>query len=145
MDLKGILHISGKPGLYRLIAQSRAGVIVEELSGNKRFPVSAQSNVSSLDDIAIYTLTEEVPLREVFRTIGKEENAGKTISHKEPEMALMEKFESILPNYDEDRVYLSDIRKVFQWYNLLVDGGVITPTSLEEEVVKEDPSDEKDA
>ena len=60
-------------------------------------------------------------------------------------MALMEKFESILPNYDEDRVYLSDIRKVFQWYNLLVDGGVITPTSLEEEVVKEDPSDEKEA
>lgn len=130
MELKGILHIGGKPGLYKLIAQSKNGVIVESLDGKKRMPVSSSASVSSLDDIAMYTLSEEKPLREIFLELAKAEDAKPSINHKESEATLRAKFEKVLPSYDPERVYVSDIRKFFQWYNILVEHKIITQESL---------------
>lgn len=120
MSLEKVLAISGKPGLYKLIAQTRGGFVAESLIDNKRISVSVQNNVSVLSEIAIYTLTEEIPLKQVFKNIKKKENGGQTsILPKDSKDKLEEYFFEILPDYDEDRVYVSDIKKVVQWYNLL--------------------------
>jgi len=119
MDLDKVLSISGKPGLYEMKTQTRTGILAESLIDGKKLTVSARQNVSLLSEIAIYTLREEVPLREVFQKISEKENGGPTISHKSSKDDLEEFFFSILPEYDEDRVYPSDIKKVVQWYNLL--------------------------
>ncbi|MDC6367455.1 MULTISPECIES: DUF5606 domain-containing protein [Flavobacteriaceae] len=122
MALDKILSIGGKPGLYRLLTQTRSGFVGESLLDGKRITVSMRSNVSVLSEIAIYTLEEEVPLREVFQKIKEKEGGEKTqISHKAEKIALEEYFFEILPNYDEDRVYASDIKKIIQWYNILID------------------------
>ena len=120
MGLEKILSVAGKPGLYKLITQTRTGFVAESLLDGKRITVSLRSSVSVLSEIAIYTLEEEVPLREVFEKIQSKEDGGKTsISHKDEKIKLEEYFFEVLPNYDEDRVYVSDIKKVIQWYNLL--------------------------
>ncbi len=120
MSLEKIISISGKPGLYKLVAQTRGGFVAESLVDNKRISVSVQQNVSMLSEIAIYTLSEEVPLKQVFQNIKKKENGAPTaISHKDSKNKLEEYFFDVLPDYDEDRVYASDIKKVIQWYNLL--------------------------
>ncbi|HLU51652.1 MAG TPA: DUF5606 domain-containing protein [Flavobacteriaceae bacterium] len=119
MSLEKILSISGKPGLYRLLAQTRTGFLAESLIDGKKASVNLRQNVSLLSEIAIYTLKEEVPLREIFKKIQEKENGGPAISHKESKEKLEEYFFEILPDYDEDKVYVSDIKKVIQWYNLL--------------------------
>jgi hypothetical protein len=119
MSLEKILSIAGKPGLYELKAQTRGGFVAESLLDGKKISVSARHNVSLLSEIAVYTLTEEVPLRKVFQKIKEKENSGKAISHKEPTIKLEEYFFEVLPDYDEDRVYIGDIKKIIQWYNLL--------------------------
>lgn len=119
MGLEKILSISGKPGLYELKTQTRTGFLAESLIDGKRISVSGQHNVSLLSEIAIYTLAEEVPLRQIMQKIKDKENGGKAISHKEDKLKLEEYFFEILPDYDEDRVYASDIKKIIQWYNLL--------------------------
>lgn len=125
MALDKILSIAGKPGLYKLLTQTRAGFVGESLLDGKRVTVSLRNNVSVLSEIAIYTLEEEVPLREVFQKIIERENGGKTaVGHKEEKIKLEEYFFEILPNYDEDRVYVSDIKKIIQWYNILLDNGI---------------------
>ena len=120
MSLDKVISISGKPGLYKLITQTRGGFVAESLMDNKRISVSVQNNVSVLSEIAIYTLTEEVPLREVLEKIKKKED-GKpaSVKPKDSKDKLEEYFFEVLPDYDEDRVYASDIKKVVQWYNLL--------------------------
>ena len=124
MGLEKILAISGKPGLYELITQTRTGFVASSLIDGKRLSLNLRSNISLLSEIAIYTLTEEVPLREVFKKIQEKENGKKTaVSHKEENVKLEEYFFDILPDYDEDRVYVSDIKKVIRWYNLLVEKG----------------------
>ena len=138
MNIKGILSISGKPGLYKLVAQSKNGIIVESLTENKRFPVSSSSNVSSMEDIAIYTYEEEVPLQEVFQKIYDKEEGGKTLGHKESTDQIVGFFADVLPNYDTERVYISDMKKVLQWYNLLHDSGLL---EAEEAVEKETPEE----
>lgn len=125
MGLEKILSISGKPGLYELKTQTRTGFLAESLIDGKRISVSAQHNVSLLSEIAIYTLTEEVPLRQIMQKIKDKENGGKAISHKEEKLKLEEYFFEILPDYDEDRVYASDIKKIIQWYNLLQEKGML--------------------
>ena len=106
MALDKILSIGGKPGLYKLLTQTRAGFVGESLLDGKRVTVSIRHNVSVLSEIAIYTLEEEVPLKEVFQKISAKEKAKKTsISHKVEKIKLEEYFFEILPNYDEDRVY----------------------------------------
>lgn len=124
MSLEKILSISGKPGLYALKTQTRSGFLAESLLDGRKISVSARHNVSLLSEIAIYTLTEEVPLREVFQKISEKENGGEAISHKVPKVELEEYFFNVLPDYDEDRVYASDIKKVVQWYNLLNKNGI---------------------
>ena len=120
MGLEKVLSIAGKPGLYKLIAQTRAGFVAESLIDKKRISVSIQQNVSVLSEIAIYTLTEEVPLKQVFENIKKKENGGQTsVKANESKDNLEAYFFDVLPDYDEDRVYASDIKKVIQWYNLL--------------------------
>ena len=120
MSLERILSISEKPGLFKLITQTRNGFIAESLMDGKRISVNLRSNVSLLSEIAIYTLTEEVPLKEVLKKIKSKENSNKTsISNKDSKDNLEEYFFSILQDYDEDRVYPSDIKKVIRWYNIL--------------------------
>jgi Domain of unknown function (DUF6852)/Domain of unknown function (DUF5606) len=119
MSLEKILSISGKPGLYELKTQTRTGILAESLIDGKKVTISARQNVSVLSEIAIYTLTEEVPLRSVFQKIAEKENGGEALSHKSTKDELEEYFFNVLPDYDEDRVYPSDIKKVLQWYNLL--------------------------
>lgn len=125
MSLDKILSIGGKPGLYKLLTQTRTGFVAESLLDGKRITVGLRNNVSVLSEIAIYTLEEEVPLREVFKKIKEKENGGKTsIGHKEEKIKLEEYFFDVLPNYDEDRVYASDIKKIIQWYNILNEKGI---------------------
>ncbi len=120
MSLEKILSITGKPGLYKLIAQTRGGFVAESLLDKKRLSINVRQNVSVLSEIAIYTLTEEVPLKKVLTTIKEKENGQPTsITAKDSNDKLEEYFFNILPNYDEDRVYVSDIKKIIQWYNLL--------------------------
>ncbi|PCI35313.1 MAG: hypothetical protein COB60_03240 [Flavobacteriaceae bacterium] len=119
MDLKKIVAVSGKPGLYEIKAQSKGGIIVESLLDGKRFPITVTHNVSVLNDIAIYTYEEEVPLREIFKTIFEKEQGAASITHKASSKELTTYFSGILPSYDAERVYASNIKKVIQWYNLL--------------------------
>ncbi|MGB3775284.1 MAG: DUF5606 domain-containing protein [Leeuwenhoekiella sp.] len=119
MSLDKVLSISGKPGLYHLRAKTRTGFVAESLQDGKKTPVSMRHNVSILSEIAIYTLDGEVPLKEIFKNISKKENGGQAIDHKESKDKLEAYFFDVLPNFDEDRVYASDIKKVIQWYNLL--------------------------
>lgn len=140
MSLEKILSIGGKPGLYQLVTQTRTGFVAESLLDGKKITVGLRSNVSILSEIAIYTLDEELPLREVFQKIQLKEKGGKTsIPHKSEKIKLEEYFFEVLPNYDEDRVYASDIKKVIQWYNLLQENG-FTDFSEEE---KNDSSEEE--
>ena len=140
MNLEGILAIGGKPGLYKLVAQSRGGVIVSSLIDDKRFPVTQANNVSALKDIAIYTYAEEVPLEDVFRKIAEKEDYGQAISHKEKPDAHRAYMLEVLEDYDQERVYNSDLKKLFQWYNLLQENGLITK---DEEVKEEEENSEE--
>ncbi|MBU2945198.1 DUF5606 family protein [Zobellia uliginosa] len=125
MSLDKILSIGGKPGLYKLVTQTRTGFVAESLIDQKRITVGMRSNVSILSEIAIYTLDEELPLRDVFLKIQVKEKGGKTsVAHKAEKIKLEEYFFEILPNYDEDRVYASDIKKVIQWYNILHENNI---------------------
>ncbi len=134
MVLDKILSVAGKPGLYKLVTQTRSGFVAESLLDGKKISVSLRSNVSVLSEIAIYTLEEELPLREVFLKIQVKEKGGKTsVGHKEDKIKLEEYFFEVLPNYDEDRVYASDIKKIIQWYNILLENGY-TDFSEEKEV-----------
>src|SRR5690554_6697052 len=115
MDLSGIISISGKPGLYKIVAQSKKSLIVESLEDNKRIPAQSTDRISALEDISIYTYDADVSLKDVYLNIAKKENCGATISHKESANKLGAYLEEILPDYDKERVYPSDIKKVFQW------------------------------
>jgi hypothetical protein len=119
IQLKDILAISGKGGLFKFIAQARNGIVVESLEDQKRHVAAATARVSSLEDIAIFTMDEEVPLADIFYMISEKSEGKETLSHKAPVEELKSRFKELVPEYDEDRVYVSDIKKVFQWYNQL--------------------------
>ncbi|MBN1251823.1 MAG: DUF5606 domain-containing protein [Bacteroidales bacterium] len=140
MDLSGILSISGYSGLFKLIKQTKTGFVVESMHDNKRMQAFASSKISTLDDIAIYTEEGEEHLKELFRKIFKKEEGKETISHKSSDIELKTFFEEILPDYDKTRVYTSDIKKVINWYNILVAKGLI---DLEED--KKEDETEKDS
>lgn len=133
MSLKKILSISGKPGLYELKVQTRTGFVAESLLDGKKITVGLRVNVSLLSEIAVYTYNEEVRLAEVLKAIAIKENEGPAISHKEDEATLKSYFREVLPEFDEDRVYTSDIKKVLNWYNLLQSKGMIAIESLTEQ------------
>ncbi len=138
MSLDKILAISGKPGLFELKTQTRSGFLAESLIDGKKLSVSIQHNVSVLSEIAIYTFTEEVPLREVFQKIQEKENGEQAINHKESKDKLAAYFSEVLPDYDEDRVYASDIKKVLQWYNILQSKGFTDFSEPEESKAAEE-------
>lgn len=146
MNLDKILAISGKPGLYALKVQTRSGFVAESLIDGKKITVGLRSNVSLLSEISIYTVSEEKPLVEVMRNIAIKEDNGPAISHKEDNATLAAYFATILPDYDQDRVYPSDIKKVLNWYNMLHAKGLVSkevpvkeeaPAKEEAEAVKE--------
>ena len=126
MNLTKVLAISGKPGLYHLETQTRSGFLATSLADGKRISVGIRNNVSLLSEIAIYTLEKEVPLTEVFTNMKNfEEGKEARISPKSDGATLEEYFSQVLPNYDRDRVYPSDIKKIIQWYNLLLAKGFL--------------------
>lgn len=119
--LKEILSISGKPGLYKLISNASNAIIVESIVDGKRFPAYSNSKIIALEDISIYTENEDMPLKEVFKRIFEKENGITSIGHKESSDKITAYIGTILPEYDKDRVYVSDMRKMIQWYNLLAE------------------------
>lgn len=119
MDLTEILSISGKPGLYKMLSQTKTGMLVESMQDKKRFPVFAHEKVSSLEEISIFTEDDDIPLKDVFKKIYDLLEGDKALSHKSSADELKEFFDDAIPDYDKDRVYVSDIKKVIQWYNLL--------------------------
>lgn len=123
--LKTVLSISGRPGLFKLVNQGKNMLIVESLATGKRTPAYAHDKVISLGDIAIYTFEDDVPLADVFKSI-KEKYSGKTIDVKSlgNEIEIRKHFSEILPNFDEERVYTNDIKKIFNWYNTLITAGI---------------------
>lgn len=137
MDLEKVLSVSGKSGLFVLVSQSRNGAIVEGMEDKKRFPVLQVNKLSALKDIAIYTHEEEVPLSEVYQRMAKKENYGEAISHKASPEELKAYVEEVLPNIDHERVYHSDLKKLVQWYNLLVQNGYVVEESEKPEQTEE--------
>ena len=131
--LKGILSISGQAGLFKLVAESKNNIIVESLDTNKRIPVYSTAKVSALEDIAIYTETSDVPLKDIFKSISEKEEGGSALSHKSSGNELKTYFEEVVPEYDKDRVYVSDIKKVLQWYNTLQEKEMLDFSEAEEE------------
>jgi hypothetical protein len=133
MNLTKILAISGKPGLYHLETQTRSGFLATSLADGKRISVGIRNNVSLLSEIAIYTLEKEVPLTEVFTNMKNFEDGKEArISPKSDGATLEEYFSQVLPNYDRDRVYASDIKKIIQWYNLLLAKGFLEEDAQED-------------
>ena len=138
MDLKDIMSISGKAGLFKSVAQTKNGLIVESIIDKKRFPVYISDKVSSLEDISIFTNDKDVPLKEVMDLIFKKESGGACIDSKSDDAKLKKYFEEVLPDYDKERVYISDIRKLFSWYNLLQSKDML---KMEEETKEEVPEE----
>lgn len=138
--LKTILSVSGKPGLYKLLSQGKNMLIVESLKDKKRLPVYINDKVVSLGDIAMYTVDAEVPLRDVMQKIYEKENGPVAIDVKKASNdELKEFFAQILPDYDRERVYVTDIKKLINWYNLLVNNGYV---DFKEEISQEEKPEE---
>jgi len=131
MSLEKVISVAGKPGLFEILTQTRTGVLAQSLIDGKKITVSARENVSLLSEIAIYTLTQEMPLGSVFQKIFDQLVGEKALSHKSSKDELEAFFFEVLPDYDEDRVYASDIKKVVQWYNLLLEKGLTDFTVAE--------------
>lgn len=138
--LKGILAISGESGLFKLVSQTKNGIIVESLETKKRIPAYATNKISSLEDIAIFTDQEEVLLKEVFANIKNKTNGQEALTHKATNQEVKTFFKDVLPNYDESRVYVSDMKKVVRWYNILVKQDLLKEVKedLTEEVENKD-------
>jgi len=125
MDLSKIISITGKSGLFKVVASTKNGLIAESLSDGKKIPVFVGDRSSTLEDISMFTYTEDVPLKKVLLAIYEKENGGKCIDPKESPANMKAYFETVLPNFDKERVFVSDIKKVFAWYNLLVEKDLI--------------------
>jgi len=143
MDLKKILSVSGKSGLFEVVGQLKNGAIVESLIDKKRFPLFASEKMSSLEDISVFCENEDMPLLEVLKKIFEKENAGqtsvKTNAHNDD---LKKYFESVLPEYDKERVYVSDIKKILNWYNLLLENELLVFEDEKQEEASQDKNEE---
>jgi hypothetical protein len=145
MELKGIISISGKSGLFKMVGQTKSGIIVESLEDGKRFPAYAAHKVSALEDISIYGYNEDRPLADIYEAIYKHEDGGKSVSANASVQDQRDKLLEVFPEYDEDRVYSSDLKKLFKWYNMLVDNGFLKEAiENADEDSKEDKSDEEE-
>ncbi|MCF6346910.1 MAG: DUF5606 domain-containing protein [Flavobacteriaceae bacterium] len=135
MQLEKIVAVSGKPGLFEIVSQTKGGLIVQSLADKKRIPINAMHNVSVLNDIAIYTYDDEIPLRNIFKSIA--EKGDEVISHKESNANLISFFSKVLPDFDEDRVYPSNIKKIIQWY------AILSTSKFDFSSIKEDADEEE--
>lgn len=142
MELKDFISVAGKSGLHTIVGKSKNNVIVESLKDKKRFPIFNTNKISGLSDISIYTYDEEILLSELFDRIQKKYKKEAAISHLESAEELKKVFEELVPNYDQDQVYNSDIKKVFQWYNILHDTDNLIKEESKEE--KKESSDDAD-
>ncbi len=136
MGLSGIISIAGMSGLYKVIAQTKNGLIVESLIDKKRVPAYATHKVSALEDVSIYSTGDDVPLKEVLQKIYDKEKGAECISHKAPEAELKTYFKSAFAEYDNERVYISDIKKVIMWYNILQKEGLLDKKEEKKEEVE---------
>ena len=134
MNLAGIIAISGKPGLYKVVKQGKNNLFVQALDSDKITPAYTSDKISALEDISVYTYENDVPLLELLGLIAVKSNYEATLSHKEDKKKLESFFEEIVPNYDKERVYFSDIKKIFQWYNQLQNVGLLVKPSIVDEV-----------
>lgn len=136
MELRDILAISGQPGLFRYVARSSNGVIVESLVDGKRSNSSGTAKISALSEIAIYTENDELPLWQVFQKLYDYTGGKQSVDPKSDASVLKETFAAIIPDYDRDRVHVSDMKKVISWYNILQKAGM-TDFRLEKDEDKE--------
>ena len=134
MDLSGIISIAGMPGLYKVVAHSKNGLIVESLIDKKRFPAYSSSKVSALEEISVFTTGEDMPLKDVLQKIADKEKMGPAIDNKSKDEELKKYFGEAMPDYDKERVYTSDIKKIIGWYNLL----------QRNDLLKDKPEDKKE-
>ena len=125
MNLEGILSIAGKAGLYKMVSQAKNTIIVESIVDKKRMPLYASHQVSALEDIGIYTYSDTVPLSEIFDAIALKEEGKQCLNHKSSKEEMFSWMREVLPEFDEDQVYHSDIKKLAQWYNILQEHGLI--------------------
>ena len=137
MNLTGIIAISGRPGLFKVVAQGKNNLIVESLEDGKRFPAYSTDRISALEDISIYTYDEDIALGDIFDTIYKKENGSEAPSHKADKLTLENYLLEILPNYDQERVYFSDLKKIFQWYNLLHKSNLLVTNEVIENEIED--------
>ncbi|CAL2064426.1 DUF5606 domain-containing protein [Tenacibaculum sp. 190524A05c] len=138
MEFSKIIAVSGKPGLFEILSQTKSGVIVKSLLDEKRMPITATHNVSLLENIAIFTYADDIPLADVFKNIADKEDGKEAISHKENANKLTAYFSEVLPDYDDERVYTSNIKKVIQWYNILAKANFDFSTLAQEEVTTDE-------
>jgi ribosome recycling factor len=124
MEFNKIISVTGKPGLFQVVSQSKNSIIVESLTDKKRLAINTTQNVSLLENIAIYTYEEDIPLLNIFKSMFEKTEGKEALSHKESGKKLAAFFAEVLPNYDDERVYTSNIKKVIQWFNLLVNAGM---------------------
>ena len=137
MEFKDILAISGMPGLYKYVAQSTRGIIVESLEDGRRTNASATSRVSALSDISMFTEGEDIALAEVFTRMYAHTEGKQGLSHKESADKMKAYFAEVLPEYDRERVHVSDIKKALAWFNILVAAGMTEFTLPAEEETEE--------
>ena len=149
MDLSKILSISGRPGLYKHIAQSKNSAVVESLEDGKRSSAFITEQMSSLNDISVFTTGEDIKLEEIFKKIYEKENGKEAISHNASADEIKAYFAETVPEYDKERVYVSDIKKMIKWYNILAKAEILEFNEEEEketetkEENKEDKNSEK--
>lgn len=132
--LRGIIAIAGMPGLYKLVGQMKNGIIVESLLDGKRFPAYASHKVSALDDISIYGIEDDIPLADVFKMLFDLEEGKASLSHKESLDNLKNRLQEAFEDADIERIYSSDVKKFFQWYNLLLEKEELNFEAVEEAV-----------
>jgi hypothetical protein len=140
IDLTGIIAISGQPGLYKVVAQSKNGIIVEGLADKKRTSISSTAKVSSLEDISMFTTGEDKPVAEIMKAIFDKEKGGACIDAKADDKTVVAYFAAVLPDYDKERVYTSNMRKLFTWYNALQTSGNL---KVKEAETKEESAEKK--
>ncbi|MBQ2008072.1 MAG: DUF5606 domain-containing protein [Alistipes sp.] len=138
MEFKDILAISGMPGLYKYVAQSTRGIIVESLEDGRRTNASATSRVSALSDISMFTEGEDIALAEVFTRMYAHTEGKQGLSHKESADKMKAYFAEVLPEYDRERVHVSDIKKALAWFNILVAAGMTEFTLPSDEETAEE-------
>ncbi len=136
MNLESIISITGKPGLFKVISQTKNGLIVESVIDGKRTPVYASEKVSALTDISIYTHKDDMPLKEVYEKMYKKTAGKVAIDHKATPEELRSYFKEVIADFDEERVYNSDLKKLFLWFNLLIENKLLKPDSKEDKVKK---------